>query len=64
MTLADTTFGPLVRAIIADDRSAVSHLLETSPEMAAARIESGATRAQAADYFVQEGRNRPRSCAY
>ena len=34
MTQADATFGPLVRAIIADDRSAVSHLLETSPEMA------------------------------
>jgi ankyrin repeat protein len=54
MTRADATFGPLVRAIIADDRSAVSHLLETSPEMARARLESGATRAQAADYFVDE----------
>ncbi len=54
MTLADATFGPLVRAIIADDRSAVSHLLETSPEMAGARLEAGATRAQAADYFVEE----------
>ena len=54
MTRADATFGPLVRAIIADDRSAVSHLLETSPEMAGARLSSGATRAQAADYFVDE----------
>jgi ankyrin repeat protein len=54
MTITDAELGPLFMAIIADDRSAVSHLLETSPQMAGAHLESGATRAQAADYFIHE----------
>jgi hypothetical protein len=44
----------LIESIVAGDRDAFDGLLASHPELAVARVQSGATRSEAADYFFAE----------
>jgi Ankyrin repeats (many copies)/Ankyrin repeat len=50
----DAALMAIVRAIVAGDDAHVSRLLATSPALAAARFEQGATRQAAKAYYVEE----------
>src|SRR5437762_5762999 len=50
----DAALMTLVRAIVADDATAASTLLEGSPELAIAQAKEGATRQAAKEYFLVE----------
>ena len=54
MWTADSSLQSLIEAIIADDHGSVHHLLDQCPALAYARLETGATRARAADFFIDE----------
>ena len=53
MGTADASFQSLIDAIMADDRSRVSHLLDASPELASAHAGTGATRQRAREFFLE-----------
>jgi ankyrin repeat protein len=54
MGAAEPALTELVRAIAAADASKVSEMLEASPALAAASVEAGATRREAAPYYLDE----------
>ncbi len=53
MGTADASFQSLIDAIMADDQSRVSHLLDASPELARAHAGTGATRQRARASLVR-----------
>ncbi len=53
MGTADASLQSLIDAIMADDRSRVSHLLDASPELASAHAGTGATRQRAREFFLE-----------
>lgn len=54
MAIGHRDLGPFVESIVAGDRVTFNELLAAHPELAGARVQAGATRSQAADYFFPE----------
>jgi hypothetical protein len=54
MAVADSGLDGLITAVIARDEPAVRELLAASPELALARVATGATRAEASPHFHDE----------
>jgi hypothetical protein len=54
MAAGDAPLITLIRAIVANDEATESRLLASSPTLATARVENGATRQAAEEFFLEE----------
>ncbi len=54
MAAGDTELAGLIDVIVAGDRASLAERLAAHPELASARVRTGATRAQSKEYFLAE----------